>query len=296
MKHIILSIILLIALLVSGCSGAVIETTSQSPTPTASITHPTPTTPQKVVRFFIAIHCEPGSDPHNTAYAELNWPALVQLVAAADEAGQKLNLLFNPQWATYILADSIRLELVREWEANGHEIGLHHHGPHMNDWNGYTDQPAYFSDHEFIGTINQMMDLMNQLPVSGQIRIAAVTDDDAPDDYPAGIVYDVDGGWNGVDDLVNCPSFITWNNHELIHLTHARYAANPGGINVSLGEIEQAINSVTEHELIGIVFHTFEYAANADVFDELFTFLKLHGVYAKAVPDLFAGDSILKPR
>lgn len=301
MKRKVICLILLSVLLLPGCNITSDETTpppvmtGDIPTPKPTEAKPTdpgtgvqPTLPEiaREVNCFVVIHNEPGADAKSTLYAEQYWPALVQLVAAADDDGHRLNLLLNPQWATYILADNTRLALLRAWEANGHEIGLHHHGPHMGAWDGYTDQGDFFNDPEFIGKIKNMMDLMKRLPASGTIRVAGIPDIDADLEYPAGILYDVDGGWNGVIDLVSSPSKISWNNHVMTHLSHARYGKSTVGINVSLEEIEQAIDSVSEGEIIGIVFHSFEYADNPEIFNILFAFLSAQGVQTKTIPEI----------
>jgi hypothetical protein len=293
-RFIVIFLILLNILFLAGCSSTSVETSTASsitgektyPTITETKTTQKPTETEKAVNCFIVIHNEPGRDAKSTAYAKQYWPALVQLVASADDEGHKLTLLFNPQWATYIMEDSTRLTMLRSWEANGHEIGLHHHGPHMAEWDGYTDQEEFFNHPEFIGTINDMMELMKKLPASGIIRTAGIPDTDAVFEYPAGILYDVDGGSNGINDLVSCPSRITWNNHVMTHLTHAKYAESAVVINVSLQEIEQAINNLSKDEVIGIVFHSFEYADNPEVFKTLFAFLSSHDVYARTVTDI----------
>jgi len=239
------------------------------------------------INLFIAIHNEPGPNPESTIYQEQRWLALVDLVETADNYGHKLNLLFNPQWATYILADQDRLNLVRSWETNGHEIGLHNHGHSLGNWNGYTDQEEYFSDIKFIGTMDEMMNLMIQLPASGDIRVAAVSKDDADYDYPAGIEYDVDGGWDPDENLISSPSIVTYNGHTMTHLDHARYSGPiQKNVNVGLNGIEEAITDLEDNEAIGIVFHTFEFYEDSEPFTKLFEFLENNGISAKTVPDI----------
>ena len=45
---------------------------------------------------------------------------------------------FNPQWAEYILEDSNRINLLKHWQSQNYEIGIHHQGYDHGDWNGYT--------------------------------------------------------------------------------------------------------------------------------------------------------------
>ena len=78
---------------------------------------------------FVAIHLEPGSDARTTERPAQYWQTLVNLIETADEHNVTLTLMFNPQWATHILANQTKLDLLRSWEAEGHEIAAHHHSP-----------------------------------------------------------------------------------------------------------------------------------------------------------------------
>ena len=238
------------------------------------------------VPVFVVIHLEPGIDSHSTAYPETYWPDLVKLVALADAYDIKLTLEFNPQWATYILADSEKLALVRSWEAEGHELAVHHHGPHHGEsWNGYTHEQEYISDPQYVGTITTMMDLLNQLPVSGKMVTGGISvDEDKDADWPEGIIYGTDGGINGVDDLLSIPSLEEYNGHSIMSLSHAQYAT--GKLGISLEDIQSGLDSAQEGQVLGIVFHDKNYAADPGDIRSLFELLEDNNVSVQTVSQI----------
>ncbi len=231
---------------------------------------------------FVSIHMEPGSNPSTTDYPALHWTDLVNLIALADNYNVKLSLVFNPQWATYILSDEEKLTLLRSWEANGHEIGLHHHGPHHGGWNGYTDQEEYTGDFKYIGTIKDMMDLVNQLPASGEVLTAGIgAEEDTEYDWPEGIIYETDGGAEGVADILSNPTKNTYNGHTVISLKHAQYQV--GKMSLSLEEIESYLQEPQTEKYMGVVFHEKNYAENPEKIEELFQLFQEYSVEVKTV-------------
>ncbi len=271
------SFALLLIIIVAGCS---VGNDDKDPN---EFTQNGGTIIQKGDDFFIAVHCEPGNNPLSTEYVERNWPSLIMLVKSASEHGMQLTLLFNPQWAMYILADGKRLEVVRKWEAIGHEIGLHHHGPSMNSWNGYTNQGKYFGSRKSMGTIREMMVLVNMLPASGQVQTACVNSDDQEFDFPQNVIYETNGGSNKFGDLWSVPTEFTWNGQDVLRVTHARYAARGSEVNIDLQEMVQLLDQNADDEVMGIVFHTFEYAETPVPFDALFRLLDERGIYTSSV-------------
>ncbi len=238
------------------------------------------------VPVFIVIHLESGNDPQTTLYQKKYWSALVDLVALADTYDVSLTLEFNPQWATYILEDSEKLTLVRSWEAKGHEIGVHHHGPHHGSWNGYTNEVEYIDNPQYIGAIDDMMELLNQLPISGKIVTGGIsTDEDKDFDWPDGILYNIDGGMNGVDDLLSSPTQDTFAGNEVISLTHAQYATD-GKIAVSLQDIDKALGRADDGEVLGIIFHEKNYAEHPEDIEELFQLFQENNVEVETVSEI----------
>ncbi|MBI5002103.1 hypothetical protein HZC31_01845 [Candidatus Woesearchaeota archaeon] len=234
---------------------------------------------------FISIHMEPGSNPSTTDYPALHWTDLVNLVALADEYNVKLSLVFNPQWATYILDDEEKLTLLRSWEANGHEIGLHHHGPHHGGWNGYTDQEEYKDYLKYIGTVEEMMNLVNQLPVSGQVLVAGIgAEEDVDYDWPEDIIYETDGGADPEGDILSNPTTNTYNDHSVISLRHAQYQV--GKMSLTLEQIESYLQEPQTEEYMGIVFHEKNYAEDPEKIEELFQLFQEYDVKVKTVQNI----------
>jgi len=279
MTRFILAVTIILMLIVCGCDG---ESDGEM-TPVEIPPEKDITSVDEGVDFFIAIHCEPGGDPLSTNYVALNWLALTDLVNSADDHNMKLTLLMNPQWATYILEDEHRLGLVRGWESNGHEIGLHSHGPHMNSWNGYTNQEQYFNSPDFIGTMDDLVDVVNQLPASGQMVTACIASEDQEYDFPSGIIYETNGGSDKLDDLWSTPTEYTWNGQDVLRVTHARYAVSFSEVNTDLQQMSKILDDNESDEIMGIVFHCFEYAGDQVPYNALFRLLEEREIHTNTV-------------
>lgn len=243
--------------------------------------------PESQPELFIAIHCEPGSFPATTDYPEQYWLNLRDMMIKADQYDVKLTLLFNPQWASYILLDSVRFSMVRSWESNGHEIGLHHHGAHMGNWNGYTDQVAYQSDPKYIGSISDMMGVMNQIPLSGTINVACVANDDDIDiDFPIDIPYRTYGGSEKINHLWSNPENYTYNNHNILGVTHARFGAVSTEVNIDLDEFKVLFTQSNNEIAMGLVWHVFNYADSSEPFVSLFEYLDEQNIVTYTVSNI----------
>ncbi len=273
---------MMLLIAVIACSG--IETDEQDPTdefePEIVIS------PHERSDFFIAVHCEPGPSPISTKYVETNWPALTRMVQSASDHHMHLTLLMNPQWAMYILEDPARKDLIWAWEAYGHEIGLHHHGPHMNNWNGYTNQPSYFESPKFVGRVDEMMVLLNMIPQSRRIITACINSEDSEYDFPSGVPYETDGGANKMEDLWSTPTEMNWNGQDVLRVTHARYAARGNQVNIDLEEMAQLLGNNPQEPVTGVVFHAFEYSDNSAPFDGLFALLDENEIYTRTVSEI----------
>lgn len=247
----------------------------------------TNTPPESQPKLFIAIHCEPGSFPATTDYPAQYWLNLRDMIIEADQHGVKLTILFNPQWASYILLESVRLTMVRSWESNGHEIGLHHHGAHMNNWNGYTDQVAYQSDPKYQGSINDMMDIMTQIPLSGTINVACVANEDDIDiDFPIDIPYMTYGGSEKTEHLWSNPENFTYNQHSILGVSHARFGVPSSEVNIDLNEFEVFLAQSHSELAMGLVWHVFNYADTAEAFTSLFEYLSEQNIETSTVTDI----------
>jgi hypothetical protein len=225
---------------------------------------------------FISIHIEPGYDPGNIDYAADRWGPLQALVADADAYGHKLTLLFSPQFARWVSQDSTRTALVKFWQSQGHEVGVHHHGPSHGVWDGYSDSTNQMSDADYQGTLSDMLAEVAKLSRDGSIRTANVgTTDDAVAEWPPDVPYEADGGLGGVSDLISTPQSVVRGGQDVTALRHAQYGT--GIQDVTLSDIENAALNLGDGQVLGLVFHDQDYADNPALFRDLFQHLSEWG-------------------
>ena len=127
------------------------------------------------------------------------------------------------------------------------------------------------------------MVLINMLPASGQIKTACVNSEDWDYDFPQDVVYQTSGGANKLEDLWSVPTKFTRQDQTGLGLTHARYAAKGSDVNIDLEEMTRLLDENTSDEVIGIVFHAFEYAQNPAPFDALFQTLQERNIHTSTV-------------
>jgi hypothetical protein len=275
--------IVLIAFVLTGCGAQVIEKNQEVLVLDQEV--------DQEVDFFIAVHLDPvmeAGEQETTLRPERYWESVADTVVAADEHGLKLSLLMNPQWGTFLLENEKLLSLARTWEANGHELGMHYHGPQMGaKWSGYSNQKKYFVDPNFQGMTVDAMRIMNQIPADGQVKTCTVNDADAPFEYPEGMLYSTDGGLYGYDDLVSTPEALTLNGQEVFQVLHAKYGEG-GKDAVTLEEIKQAIEEVEEGEVIGIVFHDKAFGEDPTDILALFEYLDEIELVTKSIKELLS--------
>lgn len=111
---------------------------------------------------FLVIHFEVGENTKNLEYQEAYWPEVNNLIALSKPYKANLTLQFNPQWVEYFLKDKTKLELLKKWQQEGHEIGFHHHGYDHEGWDGYTNRSGKEDDPRFRGNMANMMELWEQ--------------------------------------------------------------------------------------------------------------------------------------
>ena len=234
---------------------------------------------------FVAAHMEVGPP----IYMNNMWPVLADLVELADVNDFKLTLEFNPQWASYILADNSRLQLLRSWESRGHEIALHHHGPTKSTyWNGYTNREDMKTDPRYLGSINEMMQLMRKLPLSGNILTGGCSDEDT--DWPLGVRFDTDGGANRFD-LLSKPADKIWNEVPVKQLRYRMYATE--GDDATLDEIESAYSFAKRGDIMGIVFHVDDYAKRPAEIQALFASFEQNNIQVRTVKSILGPPPVI---
>jgi hypothetical protein len=146
---------------------------------------------------FLNIHCEP-----NDAYL---FPKLVEIVQLADSFGIPLNIQLTPQWGSKILEDPVKLDKIRQWQINGHEIGAHHHGIEAGSgWDGYTDHPpeAWTHPDKYKGTMVDFMNILDQVAGDSLILNGGFGD---TYDWPKGLIFRTFG--NAVENAISQPVY-----------------------------------------------------------------------------------------
>ncbi len=238
--------------------------------------------PSDKVIAHIGVHMEIEKDITGFSYQEKYWPVLVDLVALADQYNIKLTLKFIPQWAGYIIIDDKRLSLVRTWEANGHELAVHHHGPSHVHWDGYTDNPNWKDDRRYLGSIDDMMKLLNQLPVSGQMLTSGQTDEDT--DWPDHIIYETEAVPGQGCCLLSSPQR---RDNGILLLYTMPYKIDKSG-EVSLEDIEDAISTIKDGQYLGITLTDAGFAAHESDVEKLFILLDSHNVDVQTTKDILS--------
>lgn len=213
---------------------------------------PEPVTPDVPYSFFV-VHIKRG--PESDYFGDFN-NYLKPLVETADSYNVKLTLQFSPQWVDYILGNEDVENIVRSWQENGHEISIIHPGPSHLSWDGYSNMPeqdainiSYIRGtspddiHEFLGTMNDFLEMANELASPETIKSGTITNKwtDVPD-----IQYlTADGGGRNRKAVEQ-----TWNGH-------TTYLLGIQGL-WTAGMLEDAKNkyeTLSEDEIFGGITH-----------------------------------------
>lgn len=235
---------------------------------------------------FFAVHCEAG-----TANPPM-WDALTRFVAMADRYGAKLTLMFNPQWAEFIVPDKERFERVKTWQKNGHEVAVHYHNVVHGNWNGYTNckDERCTRDRRYRGTVPEMMTLLQQLAAPDTMLTMCMGPDARWDslseveideqDYPDGILYDVDGMDVGLTRLMKTQ----FKGRDLFHLKHHFFA--PGRRAEHLDKIKEEFRSAKPGEVLGVVTHEGDFARSPEFIEQWFQFCRDNKANIKTVREV----------
>ncbi|MBP7460676.1 MAG: hypothetical protein KBA26_05260 [Candidatus Delongbacteria bacterium] len=207
---------------------------------------------------FTAVHC----DPNETE----NFPVLLRLVDSADAYQVHLTIEFTEPWAQIIREDTAKLRLLREWQEQGHEIAMHHHGLRAPyHWDGYsadTSQStilAYGKDPaDLKGDMNDFMEVM--MPLGGDSSILTFGTGDTAD-WIEGIPYQNDGNLithtglpieeriYGSTQVLRIGQFF---------LDDTNYAG--------LNKLIKMLNSYDSGKVVGAVFHVYNFKANPEIY------------------------------
>lgn len=240
---------------------------------------------------FFAVHME-AVELSKGKYQEGQWPNLVKLVKMADRYGAKLTLMFNPQWAEYILKDKTKFELLKDWQKMGHEIAMHYHNVFHSDWNGYTNRldKKYTDDPRYRGTVEEMMKLLHRIsfpdktltmcmgPKKNSDSASQVEIDEV--DYPQGIIYDVDGVNAGLGRILTTE----FKDREIFQLKH--HSLLPERRGSDLKGIQSEFEQAKPLEVLGVVTHEGDFGKSPPYIEEWFKFAKSKNVKMRTVRDI----------
>jgi hypothetical protein len=236
---------------------------------------------------FFAIHLE-ARELSKGKYQERIWPKLVELVKMADKYKAKLTLMFNPQWAEYILKDKEKFSLVKEWQKNGHEVALHYHNIYHGDWNGYTNREdeKYTDEARYRGKVKEMMKLLKKLAKPEKVLTMCMGPEKEADnhkvieiddvDYPDGIIYDIDGFNVGLTKVLRTK----YKGRTLLHLKHRIIDRR------SFEQIKKDIKRAKRYEVLGVVTHGSDFARNPEFFKKWFEFTKKNNIKIQTVKEI----------
>ena len=250
---------------------------TSSPTPVAPTTSGKST---EVSEAFFAVHVE--TSDHNTEAGSVGdeWHMVAGMIEHADRYGHKLTLEFHAQWAEHALANPERLSEMRRWEADGHEIALHHHGLDHVFWDGYTNEPGHRGDVGYRGTMAEAMAMMSQLPVGGEVRTAGMTDEDT--DWWPTLVYETGESGKSGGGLLSEPKAAAHDEIEVTQLAYTGFELTVGP-QTKLPDVVAALEGAEAGQVLGLVSHPFDYWEKQDAFDALFAVLVEHGLSLQTV-------------
>jgi len=86
-----------------------------------------------IPRYVLVVHNEPNPADIPEFYHKLE-----ELINKANDYHMKLTLMFTPPWVDFLLENNERASNISKWKSEGHEISVHHHGPSLNYWDGYS--------------------------------------------------------------------------------------------------------------------------------------------------------------
>ncbi len=246
---------------------------------------------------------------NNLYFQQATWLSTVHMVETADTFNIKLTLALQSQMAEYILQDNEKINLMNEWVQNGHELAMHHHGINHIDWGGYTNRfqgTSYPDDYMWIdkfensglyrGNMPESFNYLQQLATEINDSIVTGCIGDTQIDKPNGIIYFTKGG-EILEDLIYTPDTITLPNETLYFLSHYQVVSvfkneygefldevtNYQYATAKLDTVMMNINQIDDDQIMGIVYHVFDYYRFPNIYRDLFSFLSQNQVNNKSI-------------
>ncbi len=256
---------------------------------------------------------------NNLYFQQVTWLSTVHMIETADTFNIKLTLAIQSQMAEYILRDTNKISLFNNWIDNGHEFAMHHHGVNHIDWGGYTNRfqgTSYPDDYLWLdkfqnsglhlGDMQLSFYYLQQLAIAINDSIVTGCIGDTQIDKPNGIIYLTKGGENQ-SDLISIPDTVPIPNKLLYFLTHYQVVSVFKDVNneiieddiinhqqstQALNYVMSNINQIDDDEIMGIVYHAFDYYRFPDIYRDLFSFLSQNQVNNKSIKYLMNDISL----
>ena len=289
-----------ITLMLSACSQTTVPQTIENSTYT-----------------FVMVHFEAGYKgrldndlpidiPEEYLIMDFGWQEYLfetaeRLVQKANGYGFHLTLAFNPQWAEYILLDNTKLNTVRLWQEQGHEIAFHHHSLNHPDWNGYSNDPnAENNPIPFLGDVDAGLDFVRNLAVPTNVTTAMVggLPIDMPQSYEDATEDLIFTGGNQFSSFelygplrsLRPTKVIKNNGATAIRLTHRQFSilSNDFTVEEALNIFKEEYNNIQNEEIYGLVFHCYDYLEAEDTYNNWFEFIKNNGDNIKTVHEVIS--------
>ena len=246
-------------------------------------------------------------DNKSLAYQRALWPTVIKLVELANRYNIKLSLALNPQWAEFILKDEQKIKHLKTWINNGHELAFHHHGINHIDWNGYSnrsqnnplnkrkDKFSRFTkkldSDSYRGTAKEGFDQLKKLAlkVDSSYKVTTGCITDTAIDKPSEVFILTKGSTVFDKDFISKPEATQLPNGQKIYwLSHYQLRSNfntarnqslysekqnKEKAKEELEKIKNNYNKAEHDEVVGIVFHAFDYYRAPQIYASLFKYI-----------------------
>lgn len=218
---------------------------------------------------FFTIHCEPQTT--------FRFPQLIRLVDLANRYNIPLTIQFTPPWAEMIMADTSKARRVRTWQQEGHEIAAHHHGVYHLYWDGFTNYPASTissvgkSLSDFRGDMDAYRAVLE--PAGGDSLMLTISgpgavDPDSSVDWQPDFLYRTGGGRQPANGF-SSPRIVGMGAYDACQIDHY-FIENQISVNAMKG----FYNSATDKDVVGVVTHVFNFAADSNYVIDWFGFVQ----------------------
>ena len=264
---------------------------------------------------FVMIHFEAGYQgrlnndlpitiPQEYMNMEFGWQEYLfdtakKLVQKANDYGFHLTLAFNPQWAEYILLDNEKVNLIKLWQKQGHEIAFHHHSINHPDWNGYSNDPsAINSSIPFLGNVDAGLDFVKNLAAPSNVTTAMIggLPIDMPQSYEntsEDLIFSSGNQYSSFERYGKLRSLkpyniIKSNGAKITYVTHRQLTSilQDYTVNEALEIFKTEYNNIQDDEIYGIVFHCYDYHEAEETYNNWFEFIKNNGDTIKTIDEV----------